>query len=196
MTENLMQTHPSVNQTDSTEPTLVRLALPASLTAAVIGVPSDLSHFTVDNEFLYQAHGIGLVIAMMLASVALLGLAMRAGPAMGQPGRTCVALAYVGTLLVLGNITNEAFEQRLAPDAGEPTGYVLAAIVVSYALFAIGWFGVGVVLARHRLVSAWVAVVLCLGAVYGFTPLPGSYILLLIGIAAAAWSAQRRDAAQ
>jgi hypothetical protein len=178
--------------------TLVRLALPAGLVAAALGVPSDLYHFTIESraaasdEFLFMAHGIGLVAAMVLASVALMGLATRAGAVLGAAGRTCVALAYVGTLLVLGNITTEAFQMRLAPEVlDDPTGYSLVVIVVSYALFAIGWFGVALTLGRQGLVSPGVTLLLCLGAVYGFTPFPGSYILLLLGIAAAVVSASR-----
>jgi hypothetical protein len=177
---------------------LVRLALPAGLVAAAVGVPSDLYHFTIEtraadsDEFLFQAHGLGLVTAMVLASVALLGLALRAGPVLGRPGRACVALAYVGTLLVLGSISTEAFQMRLAPEALDaPTGYSLVAIVVSYGIFAVGWFGVALALGRHELVSPGVTLLICLGALYAFTPFPGSYILLLLGIAAAVVSAQR-----
>lgn len=177
---------------------LVRLAVPAGLVAAAVGVPSDLYHFTIEtraaasDEFLFTAHGLGLVTAMVLASVALLGLALRAGPVLRAPGRACVALAYVGTLLVLGSISTEAFQMRLAPEAlDDPTGYSLVAVVVSYGIFAVGWFGVALTLGRHELVSPGVTLVMCLGALYAFTPFPGSYVLLLLGLAAAVVSAQR-----
>lgn len=203
MTNHTLTTESSASTAAPGVPTLVRLALPAGVLAAVVGVPSDLYHFTIEsraaavNEFLFTAHGIGLTAAMVLASVALLGLAVRAGESLGRAGRTCVALAYVGTLLVLGNISTEAFQMRLAPEAlDDPAGISLIAIIVSFALLAIGWFGVSLSLGRHELVSPGVTLLLCLGAVYGFTPFPGSYVLLLLGIAAAVVSAARgpRDA--
>lgn len=178
--------------------TLIRLAKPAGILAAALGVPSDLYHFTIETRaaaagtFLFQAHGVGLVAAMMLITVALAGLAFRAGSRLGAAGRAFVGLAYVGTLLVLGNITTEAFQMRLAPEAlDDPQGYSMIVIVVSFALFAVGWFGLAVCLARIDVVSPPAVLTLCLGALYAFTPFPGSYTLLLIGVAAAVVSAAR-----
>lgn len=180
--------------------TLIRLAKPAGLLAAALGIPSDLYHFTIESRasasdtFLFHAHGVGLTAAMVLLTVALAGLAFRAGSRLGAAGRTCVGLAHVGTLLVLGNISTEAFQMRLAPDAlDDPTGYSLVVIVISFALFAVGWFGVSLDLGRHGVVSPPVVLVLCLGALYGFTPFPGSYTLLLVGVAAAVVSAGGSD---
>lgn len=196
MTNTISSAHRSTPT--STTPTLVRLALPAGLLAAAVGVPSDLYHLTIESraaavdEFLFAAHGVGLVAAMVLASVALLGLATRAGHLLGAAGRACVALAYVGTLLVLGNISTEAFQMRLAPDAlDDPTGYSLVTIIVAFALFAIGWFGVALTLGRHGVISPGTTLLMCLGALYAFTPFPGSYVMLLLGIACAVVSAQR-----
>jgi hypothetical protein len=196
MTNTLTPAHVSDSTTAGSA--LVRLTLPAGLLAAAVGIPSDLYHFTIESraaavdEFLFAAHGVGLVVAMLLASVALLGLATRAGHVLGAAGKACVALAYVGTLLVLGNISTEAFQMRLAPEVlDDPTGYSLVAIVISFALFAVGWFGVGLTLGRHDLVAPSATLVLCLGAIYAFTPFPGSYTLLLVGIAAACVSVAR-----
>jgi hypothetical protein len=178
--------------------TLIRLAKPAGILAAALGVPSDLYHFSIETRaaaagtFLFHAHGVGLVAAMMLITVALAGLAFRAGARLGAVGRAFVGVAYVGTLLVLGNITTEAFQMRLAPEAlDDPQGYSMIVIVVSFALFAVGWFGVAVCIARIELVSPPAVLTLCLGALYAFTPFPGSYTLLLIGVAAAVVSAAR-----
>lgn len=172
--------------------TLTRLAAPAGITAACVGVPSDLYHFTIESRasasdtFLFAAHGIGLVVAMLLTTVALAGLALRMGSDLGRAGRIAVATAYVGTLLVMCNIATEAWALPLAPEVlDSPSGYYLGVIVASFALFAAGWFGVALAAGRHELISPPVVLTLCLGSLYGFTPFPGSYTLLLIGVAAA-----------
>ena len=101
-------------------------------------------------------------------------------------------MAYVGTLLVMSNIATEAFMMPMAPEAlSDPTGYALVTIIVSFALFAAGWFGVALAAGRSELASPPAVLALCLGALYGFTPFPGSYSLLLLGIAATAWSMTR-----
>lgn len=179
--------------------TLVRLALPAGILAAVVGVPSDLYHLTIDSRAAevdttaFMLHGIGLVSALVLITLSLAGLVLAAGPRLGLPGRLFAGFAYVGTLLVLGNVATEAFMMRLAPEElSDPTGYSLVVIVVSFGLFAAGWFGVALASGRHGVISPPAVLTLCLGALYGFTPFPGSYTLLLIGIAAAVISMSRR----
>lgn len=178
--------------------TFSRLATPAGIAAAALGVPADLYHFTIESRasasgtFLFAAHGVGLVTAMLLATVVLLGVGLRLAPVLGRPGRVALATAYVGTLLVLCNIATEAWALPLAPEVlDNPSGYYLAVIVGSFALFAAGWFGVALAAGRHDLVSPPVVLTLCLGALYGFTPFPGSYTLLLLGIAATGLSMNR-----
>lgn len=178
--------------------TLIRLAGPAGILAACVGIPSDLYHFTIDSRasaadtFLFKAHGIGLVTAMILLVIVLAGIALRLGDRLGKPGRVAVAMAYVGTLLVLSNIATEAFMMPMAPEAlSDPTGYALVTIIVSFALFAAGWFGVALSAGRSGSASPPAVLALCLGSLYGFTPFPGSYTLMLVGIAATAWSTTR-----
>lgn len=178
--------------------TVMKLTGPAGVLAACVGIPSDLYHFTIESRaaaagtFLFKAHGIGLVTAMILLVLVLAGIALRLGSRLGVPGRIAVGMAYVGTLLVLGNIATEAFFMPLAPEAlDDPTGYSLVTIIVSFALFAAGWFGVGLAAGRSGLAAPPAILALCLGSLYGFTPFPGSYSLLLLGIAGTAWSMTR-----
>lgn len=173
--------------------TLTRAAAPAAATAALIGIPADVYHFLIPSRseeagtVLFKLHGILLVVAFCLAIVALAGMALRL-----DESRTLTAgvvLAFVGTVLVAGNIATEAFWMPMAPETlDDPTGYTLATIVVSFAIFAAGWLLVGIAAARSGLVATPAAVLLCLGAIIGFTPLPGAYILLLAGIAITARS--------
>src|SRR5687768_10361923 len=110
-----------------------RLTVPAAVAAAAIGIPADLYHFTIDTRvavadtLLFKVHGWLLVVAMGLLVVVLAGIAHRLT---GRDGRldavplSILAATFSGTLLVLGNISTEAF---VMPQAGEavsdPTGY-------------------------------------------------------------------------
>ena len=182
-----------------------RLTAPAAVAAAAIGVPADLFHFTIDSRVsvadtvLFKVHGWLLVLAMALLVVALAGIAQRLA---GRDGRlapvqlSVIAMTFAGTLLVLGNISTEAF---VMPQAGEavsdPAGYWLTVTIASYALFGFGWAAVAVLCARAKLVPWNVAALLVVGGVIGFSPLPGSYVLLLAGVALLGWTIARREAA-
>lgn len=185
---------------------LTRLTLPASVAVAALGVPADLYHFTIDTRasaadtLLFKAHGILFVVAMGLLVIALGGLAMRLSGKDGRLGAgawAVLAATFAGTLLVLGNITTEAF---VLPQAGEavdgPVGYWLAVTAGSYALFGFGWAAVAVVCARAGLVPWKAAALLIVGGIIGFSPLPGSYILLFAGVAWVGAIVGRREAVE
>jgi hypothetical protein len=182
-----------------------RLTAPAAIAAAAIGVPADLYHFTIDSRVsvadtvLFKVHGWLLVLAMGLLVVVLAGIAQRLTDRDGRLNPVplaVVAMTFTGTLLVLGNISTEAF---VMPQAGEavsdPAGYWLTVTIASYALFGFGWAVVAVLCARARLVPWNVALLLVVGGVIGFSPLPGSYILLLAGTALVGWTIARRESA-
>ena len=188
-----------------TENLFTRLTAPAAVAAAALGVPADLYHFTIDSRssvadtLLFKVHGWLFILAMGLLVLALAGIASRLA---GRDGRldagplAVLAMTFSGTLLVLGNISTEAF---VMPQAGEavdgPVGYWLTITVASYALFGFGWAGVGVVCARAGLVPWKVAALLVVGGVIGFSPLPGSYILLFVGVALLGSTIARRESA-
>ena len=170
---------------------LIRLAAPAAAAAALIGIPADLYHLTIDGRaeaagtLLFKLHGIGLVVAFLLSLVALAGVALRLGDRLGRVGVAGVLAAFAGTVLVIGNISTEAFWMPLAPEViDDPTGYTLTTIVLSFGLFSAGWLTLGIVVLRTGLVPSPAPLLLCLGALIRFTPLPGAYVLLLLGIAA------------
>lgn len=182
-----------------------RLTAPAAVAAAALGVPGDLYHFSIDtlvsgsDTLLFKVHGWLLLVAMGLLVLALAGIALRLA---GRDGRLAavpmavIAMTFTGTLLVIGSISTEAF---VMPEVGaavaDPTGYRLTVIVASYALFGFGWAAVAVVCARAGLVPWKVAALLVVGGVIGFSPFPGSYILLLVGAALLGLTIARRESA-
>ena len=179
-----------------------RLTAPAAVAAAALGVPADLFHFTIDSlvsasdTLLFKVHGWLLVIAMGLLVLALAGVAQRLA---GRDGRldvvplVAVAMTFTGTLLVLANISVEAFVMPQVPAVADPTGYRLTIVIASYALFGFGWAALAVVCARAGLVPWKAAALLVVGGVIGFSPLPGSYILLLVGAALLGLTIARRE---
>lgn len=180
--------------------TFIRLAAPFAGIAAAIGIPADLYHLTIDSRAevahttLFKVHGLLLVVAMGLVLVTLLGLAFRRGRELSAVGVAGVTAGLTGTVLVLANISTEAFAMQLAPEPlSEPDGYWLTIIIASFGLFAIGWLLTAVELARAGTCGWGAASVLIVGSVIGFSPLPGSYILMLVGIALTAFSASRRS---
>lgn len=174
---------------------LIRAAFPAAAAGAVIGVAGDLYHFTIDDlaaaapEPLFKVHGLLLVVALGLALVALAGISLHHGDRSGRIGRAGTVIAFAGTTLVLANVYVEGVAMPRAPEAlTDPQGYALAMVLVSYALLSLGWLLIGIATARSGLAPRRAAILLCVGAVIAFGPLPGSYILLLLGVAATARS--------
>jgi hypothetical protein len=175
--------------------TLIKAAAPLAGAAALIGIPADLYHFTIDGRaeasgtLAFKFHGIALIVAFSLAIVVLAGMALRMGDRLGRLGAVGVAMAFFGTVLVTGDIGSEVFWMPSLGEAmSDPTGYTLTSIIVSFAIYAIGWLLVAVAAIRSGMVATPAAALLILGAIIGFTPLPGSYIVLLLGIALTAKS--------
>lgn len=167
---------------------IIRAAAPCAIAAALLGIPADLYHFTIDSRaeeagtFLFKAHGALLVVAMGLLVVTLAGVALN----VRRISTTGVICAFAGTLLVLANIATEAFAMPAAPEPlSDPQGYWLAVIIISFALFSFGWLLIAVSAMRAGALAKGPGILLCAGALIAFTPLQGAYILLLAGIALA-----------
>lgn len=175
---------------------LHRTAARAAVAAAAVGIPADLFHFAMDDgrtasaasdSLGFRLHGIGLVTAftLMLLALAAIVLAQR-----GRAGRLGVAgglLALAGTALALGDIAKEAFGLPLAPDQlGDPKGYYLVVVITSFALLSLGWLLTAVAARRAGIAGRPSAVLLGVGAVLAFPPIPGAYVVLLLGVAVVA----------
>lgn len=171
---------------------LRRAAGRAGLGAAVLGVPADLYHFTIDSRAeasasaAFRWHGIGLVLSFSLLLLALVGLVLAQQGRAGRLGSLGAACAGLGGCLVVGDLAKEAFALPLAPEAlGDPTGYYLAVVVASFALLAVGWGMTAFALRRAGLLRGPAFGLLVLGAVLAFPPIPGAYVVLLVAVAVA-----------
>lgn len=169
---------------------LHRAAVRAGLAAAVIGIPADLFHFTIDSRSAassslgFRLHGIALVTAFTLLLLALAGIVLAQRGRAGRLGLVGGLVALAGTSLVVGDLAKEAFGLPLAPEQlGDPTGYYLGVVVLSFGLLALGWLLTAVAARRAGVAGAPAAALLGLGAVLAFPPIPGAYVTLLLGVA-------------
>ena len=72
----------------------------------------------------------------------------------------------------------------MAPEElSDPRGYSLAVVVASFGLFAVGWLLLGIAAVRARRLRPWQGALVHAGAVIGFLPVPGAYIVLLAAVA-------------
>jgi uncharacterized membrane protein len=172
---------------------LHRAAGRAALTAAVLGVPADLFHFTMESRaaasqsLAFRLHGIALVTAFTLLLLALAGIVLAQQDRAGRLGRVGGLLALGGTALVLGDLAKEAFGLPLAPDQlGEPQGFFLVVVVASFALLTLGWLLTALAAHRSRIASGPAAGLLGVGALLALPPIPGAYVVLLLGVAVVA----------
>lgn len=176
--------------TDDRGDSLRRTAVGAATAGAVVGVPADLYHLTIDSRTeaagstAFALHGLGLLTAFTLLLVALAALlAAQRGSRTGTAGGW---LALFGTTFVIGDLAKEAFALPVAPEQlSDPQGGYLAVVVASFAALSLGWLLTAVALRRDRVLPTGPAWLLGVGAVLAFPPLPGAYVLLLVGAAAA-----------
>ena len=172
---------------------LHRAAARAGLAAAVLGIPADLFHFTMDSRaaasqsLAFRLHGVALVTAFTLVLLALAGIVVAQRDRAGRLGRVGGLVALAGTSLVVGDLAKEAFGLPLAPaQLGQPQGWYLLVVIGSFALLTLGWLLTALACRRAGLISRPTAALLVTGAVLALPPIPGAYVVLLLGIAVVA----------
>ena len=165
----------------------------AGLAAAVIGIPADLFHFTMHSRadasqsLAFRLHGVALVTAFTLVLLALAGIVLAQQDRAGRLGRVGGLVALAGTSLVVGDLAKEAFGLPLAPEQlGQPQGWYLLVVVVSFALLTSGWLLTALACRRAGLASGPATALLATGAVLALPPIPGAYVVLLLGVAVVA----------
>ena len=114
------------------------------------------------------------LLGHVLVLFGLFGLYVRQSEATGPLLRVGFLVAFLGTSLGVGASWADTFVVPIladaAPellDAGPPLGYFL-----SMSIFAIGWVLFGVAVLRARVYPRWAALLLIVGAVLSFLPLP------------------------
>ncbi len=114
------------------------------------------------------------LLGNVLVLFGLFGLYVRQSEATGPLLHVGFLVAFLGTALGVGASWAETFIVPTlvdaAPellDAGPPLGYAL-----SFGIFAIGWVLFGVAALRARVYPRWAALLLIVGAVLSFLPLP------------------------
>lgn len=164
----------------------------AAVAAAVLGIPADLFHFTMESRAAasqstaFRLHGLALLAAFTLTLVALAGLVLAQQGRAGRLGHVGAGLALLGSTLVIGDLAKEAFGLPLAPaQLGEPQGYYLVVVIASFTLLFLGWLLTALALRRAGVLSGPATGLLLTGAVLAWPPIPGAYVVLLLGIAVA-----------
>lgn len=125
------------------------------------------------------------LLGTVLVLFGLFGLYERQSDAAGPLGVVGFLVAFLGTALAVGASWVAVFIDHLvaaeAPallDAGPPLGLIL-----SYGIFAVGWLLFGVATLRAHIYPRWAALLLMVGAVLGFFPLPLSTVVFGVAVA-------------
>ena len=147
----------------------------------------DLAEIVTTGAFL--ADGVTRVLAGILVLIGLVGLYARQAEASGVPGLVAFLLAFAGTALILGTWWTNAFVGPvLAVEAPEmletgPTGVMGVGFTLSFSLAAVGWLLFGLISLRTRIYPRAAVVVLVVGAVLTFVPLPATGVVFYVAIA-------------
>ncbi len=165
------------------------MTVPAAVLGALLVLAGDAYHlFVLDDRptqagtAAYSAHGVALMLGLLLLLLAALSVARP-----GRLARVALPVMVVGTALVVGDIWAEVVVlpgvvtggagTLLGDDIGGPH---LALVIVAYALFAIGWVLFALSMRRVAGPVTWVLVV---GGVIAFLPVGGSYVTLAVAAA-------------
>jgi hypothetical protein len=137
----------------------------------------------------YLADGGTRVLAGILLLLGLVGLYARQSEASGTLGLVAFLAAFAGTALILGTWWTNAFvapvlaqENSRILETG-PTGVMSVAFTLSFAFAGVGWLLFGLVSLRAGVYPRAAVVVLMIGAVLTFVPLPGGQVVFEVGLA-------------
>lgn len=174
---------------------LVRLGGLAAVVSGALWIIAELMYLIVgfepSAESFTSPPGFVQGVLFLLAAVLLAGglVSLYAGQSGGALGSVAFLVAFVGTVLVAGQSWDQAFTvpalARLEPELVEagPPGLVLFGILLSFAVFSVGWLLFGVAALRTRAYPRVAAVVLMVGAVLAFFPVPFSTIPFGVAVA-------------
>ncbi len=110
------------------------------------------------------------ILAAVLVSLGLVGLYLCQARQAGRLGLVAFVVTFLGGMMAAGSTWSEAFFgpwlAQAAPELldADPTGAVIAGVLVSYVLFALGWFLFGLASLRAGVLPRGAAILLMIGA--------------------------------
>ena len=172
---------------------LMRLAGLAAVLSGASSVIGDLLSLIVDLESAESAATAPYVIVFLLyllgavlLLLGLVGLYTSQSEAAGVLGLLGFLVAFLGTALVSGALWFELFiTPSLATEAPElaEAELGLAGFILSFLSVIVGWILFGVATLRARVYPRPAAVLLIVGAMVSFVPIPLSGVFLSVAVA-------------
>ncbi len=185
---------------------LIRWAGGAAVVAAMLIAATQVGDLLTlnagDDEAPVVVNAMLKLVAACLLLLGLVGCYVRQAQATGALGLAGFLIAFLGTMLLAGDLWLEAFavpyltQEWPESVAQQPTGTLAAGALVSFALFAAGWVLFGVATLRGRLVPRGAAILLIIGGLVGFAFLmiPGAGLPLAVAVGWCGWWLHRSDA--
>lgn len=157
---------------------LIRLAGLLSVVAAALIVLTEIVGFIVggaSTDPVALANGMLRVLAFFFLLLGLVGLYACQSEAAGRLGLAGFLLAFLGSMLIAGDLWFEAFAFPYFADVasrviegGDPGGTLIAGAVVSFLTFNVGWLVFGIASFRAGVFPRAATVVLVVGALICF----------------------------
>jgi hypothetical protein len=110
------------------------------------------------------------IVAAVLIGLGLVGLYLYQAQQAGTLGLIAFLVTFIGSIMAAGSSWSETFFgswlANLAPELldADPTGALIAGILLSYVLFALGWFLFGLASLRAEVLPRGAAILLMIGA--------------------------------
>src|SRR5215217_2641491 len=155
------------------------------MVAGIVGLFVDFDNVAVAATGSYILFAILSLLGAILVLGALVGLYARQAEQAGSLG----LLAFLGMALVVGASWTSTFTEpalaQVAPEllAQEPPGWLDFGFTLTYVLASLGWLLFGVATLRAGVYPRAAAILLIVGALISFVPLPLTEVILAIAIA-------------
>jgi hypothetical protein len=165
----------------------------AALVSAAVSIMGDILRLFVDVESAESAIGTSYalvfwlyLIGAVLLLLGLVGLYVSQSEAAGVLGLVGFLVAFAGTALLSGALWFELFiTPALAVESPElaEAELGLAGFILSFLLVIVGWLLFGAATLRAHVYPRWAAVLLIVGAIVSFAPVPLAGTVLSVAVA-------------
>jgi len=157
--------------------------------AAIVGLFVDFDNVAVAATGSYILFAILSLLGAIFVLGALVGLYARHAEHAGALGLLAFLVTFLGMALVVGASWTSTFTEpalaQVAPEllAQEPPGWLDFGFTLTYVLASLGWLLFGVATLRAGVYPRAAAILLIVGALISFVPLPLTEVILAIAIA-------------